>query len=220
MVPLYALIQDNDTREVSDGPAQRCDLTQSPLRSPPAGALELAGVFMCGMVSGMELAGPAAHSPLRPASPCLQWVQGNAKATVIPSVHAGVQDVSCGEVSGAKHQLSPSLLAPRSRTYLFEGWPKASRAPVWLCKGAEGGKNHPLGTVPQPQEVPATPAETSQAGGHRSLGLGSCKSFSVNPVEIGFPFSLFTATPTPLHSPLTPISSPEMTGMLKVTCWH
>lgn len=66
---------------------------------------------------------------------------------------------------------------------------------MWLCKGAEEGKNHPLGTVPQPQEAPGTTGETSQAGGHRSLGLGSCKSFSVNPVEIEFPLSLFTATP-------------------------
>ena len=81
--------------------------------------------------------------------------------------------------------------------------------------GAEGGNTQPLGTVPQPREVTVTAGGTSRAGGHPSLGLGSCKNFSISPTEIGFPLSQFTDNP--LHSPLTPTPRPEVTDLLKVT---
>lgn len=67
VVPLYALIQDNDTREVSE-PGTASPTSQPPLRCPPQCCSE--GVFLCvfaghccGMVSVMELARPAAHHP-------------------------------------------------------------------------------------------------------------------------------------------------------------
>lgn len=92
VVPLYALIQDNDTREVSEpatGQPHLCDLAQSPLRSPPQSLqvpwsrVVFSCVFggeCCGMVSVMERAGPAAHQP-QPSQTCiscLQRGQGNA----------------------------------------------------------------------------------------------------------------------------------------------
>lgn len=151
---------------------------------------------------------------------CLQHGQGNA----VSSQGHGHSQCACWCAGcvlwrGLRSRASAQSFTPGSKISDIPvwGWPKPSRAPAWLCKGAEGGKSHPLGTVPQPQEVTVTPGGTKKAGGHPSLELGSCKSFSVNPVEIEFPLSRFAATPTPLRSPLTPTSSPKMTDLLKVT---
>lgn len=82
VVPLYALIQDNDTREVSEpvrGQPHLCDPTQPPLRSPLQWlqGIQSEGVFLgvfggqcCGMVSVMGMAGPAVQHP-QPSQTCI-----------------------------------------------------------------------------------------------------------------------------------------------------
>lgn len=63
VVPLYALIQDNDTREVSEpGTGQPHLSAPSQMPSTVRGCFCVC-LHCCGMMSVMELAGPAAHHP-------------------------------------------------------------------------------------------------------------------------------------------------------------
>lgn len=119
VVPLYALIQDNDTREVSEpvtGQPHLCDLTQPPLRSPLQ-PLQSEGVFLCafggqccGMVSVTELAGPAAHHP-QPSLTCISATssQGHTQCQC-PRWCAG-----CVLWRGLRSQASAQCFTPASR---------------------------------------------------------------------------------------------------------